>query len=451
MMASRRRPVLAPAVVVAAVLVVGGLYSALRDDGAPVQTPGGTASTVPRPPVEPPGVEEGSDEPPVLDDAGELGSYRVVYRVEAFGPGGGIVDTEVREVRRPFEARVETRAGAPPGDEVTTLSIWTFGVTEIGAIDQERATLLGEPVVPNGEVGTTADLDDAFDAGVLVHLRQQQRIAGRVCHRYRTGGPVDVVQLSAPTAGDFADLCVDAAGLVLGESWVVDGDLFRRRTAVEVDTDVELDDDRFEHVGDPPRFADGGGLIGEVTPDSQFPDVDHWALTLAPDGFEHRGRFSFTPSAGDAPPPVTGDAPGVVTGLSDVYEAGPEAVVVVNGGTSNDADALGDLSELDAVDLGELGTGHLRRRVRGGELLVRLEGGRFVKVHGTLSVDRLVEVARALVRLDGTGKTITALPPERGGEELPQPAPGDEGIPHTHAETEEPPTHEGGDERHTHR
>ena len=409
----RRRPVLAPAIVVAAILIGGGLFTALSGDG-------GNDGDTPfeRPSIEPAGVENGPRQPPALDGANVPESYRVVYRVEAYGPAGAIVDTEVREVARPFEARAEVRTGAPPGETATSLSVWAFGVTEIGGPDQERATLVGEPVLPNGEAAVTTDLSDAIDAGVLVYRRQRQTIADRTCHRYRTGGPIDVVQLTAPTDTDFADLCIDDDGLVLGESWVVHGELFRRRTAVDVDTGIDLDHHRFEPLGEPPRFGEGGGLIGEVTADSQFPDVDHWALPSAPTGYQLRGRFSFTPPAAGDTAATTGDQAPILTGLSDVYESGPDAVIVVNGGTSNESDALGQLDG-DTVDLGQLGTGYVRRRVRGAEILVPLPRGRFVKVHGTVSVDDLVAVARDLVRLDGSGSTITAL---EGGEELPHPA-----------------------------
>jgi hypothetical protein len=407
----RRRPALGPVIVIAAVLIGGGLYTAVRGDGDAGD------DTFERPSVIPDDVEAGPDEPPALREAADLESYRIVYRVESYGPNGAVVDTEVREARRPFEARSETRAGTPPGGDLTSLSIWAFGVTEIGAPDQERATLLGEPLVPNGEAAVTADLRDALDAGVLRYRAERQRIAGRSCHRYRTGGPIDVVRLTAPSETEFADLCIDDAGLVLGESWVVDGQLFRRRTAVEVETAIDLDDDRFELLGEPPRYADGGGLVGRVTPDSQFPDVDHWALPSPPDGFRLRGRYSFTPPAPQDEEAFAGQQT-IVTGISEVYEAGGETLIIVNGGTNDDSDPFGDLGD-DTIDVGALGTAHVRWKVRGAELLVALPEGRFVKVHGTLGVDALVEVARDLVRLDGTGKTITALP----GEDLPSPAP----------------------------
>jgi hypothetical protein len=52
-----------------------------------------------------------------------------------------------------------------------------------------------------------------------------------------------------------------------------------------------------------------------------------------------------------------------------------------------------------------------------------------------------------LVRADGAGRTITGL---EGGEDLPRPAPADQGRPHTHADDEAPHTHEGGEEPHSH-
>jgi hypothetical protein len=411
----RRGPILLPVVLLAAVLIVGGLWSALRDDDGEPKQP--VAPSVPaEPAIEPAGVHEGPAEPPALLAAGDLMAYRLVYRVEAYGSSGSIVDTEVHEVRRSFEARVETRTGEPPGTDLTTLSIWGFGFTEIGAPGQQRATLIGEPVLPGGEAGVTGDLTDAIDAGSLVYREQQQAILGRDCYRYRTGGPVDVVRLTEPTRTDFADLCIDDAGLVLSESWVVKGQLFRRRTAVELDTDATFDDNRFQPTGTAPVFGEGGGLIGQVTPDSQFPDVVHWALPAPPEGFRHRGLYSFTPAA-----PTTaelGDGSTVLTGLSDVYESGADAVIIVNGGTNDHTDAIGDVGG-DSVDLGDLGTGFVRRRARGAEILVRLDRGRFVKVHGTLPLDDLVAIARSLVPLDGAGKTITRL---EGGEDLPQPS-----------------------------
>jgi hypothetical protein len=71
------------------------------------------------------------------------------------------------------------------------------------------------------------------------------------------------------------------------------------------------------------------------------------------------------------------------------------------------------------------------------------DGGRFVKVHGTLPADELVGIARELVRLDGAGKTITGV----DDEDLPRP--GDGGVPHTHGD-EEPHTHDDGEVPHTH-
>jgi hypothetical protein len=443
-MSRRRGPILAPVIVVAAVLIVGGLLTALRDSDAGDGGRGGPAPFQ-RPPVVPEDVEDGPTEPPPLGDADRLESYRVVYRVESYGPTGVVVDTEERMVARPFAARSETREGEPPGDAATSLSIWAFGVTEIGAVDQERAPLIGEPTVPNGDAGASSDLRSDLEAGVLVYRAEQQEIAGRTCHRYRTGSPIDVVRLTPPSDRDFADLCIDGSGLVLGESWVVSGELFRRRTAVSVDTDPAIDAEAFDPLGVPPPYRDGGGLIGEVTPDSQFPDVVHWALDAAPNGFEHRGRFSFTPATSAVP--LAGDEPPIVTGLSDVYESGPDAVVVVNGGTSDRSDALGELDG-ETVELGELGTGYVRRRVRGAEILVRLPEGRFVKVHGTLVVEELAAVARALVPIDGEGKTITAL---EGGEELPRPADDVEDVPHSHDDGEVPHTHDDEEMSHTHR
>src|SRR4051812_3167120 len=54
---------------------------------------------------------------------GAIDSYRVVYRVENDAGGDHVLSTDDLTVRRPFESRLVSRVGAPPGTSESSVTI----------------------------------------------------------------------------------------------------------------------------------------------------------------------------------------------------------------------------------------------------------------------------------------------------------------------------------------
>src|SRR4051812_15449031 len=62
-----------------------------------------------------------------LDVGGAPTSYHIVYRVDDLAGGQAVVSTDELWVHRPFESRLETRDGAPPGGAVRSQTTSAFG------------------------------------------------------------------------------------------------------------------------------------------------------------------------------------------------------------------------------------------------------------------------------------------------------------------------------------
>lgn len=407
---SRRRPparwpMFALLGILLAVVVIGIVRRDDGDETADPDEPPATTTTTSVPTSEVPGDPDLPDE--------QVAAYRILYRVEGFGSAGSIVDTEERWVRRPFDSRVETRAGEVPGmpGRPTFSQVAVFGVLESAGSDQGGVGVL--TVGPNAAPGEArlVDLSTMEENGLAEFRHEGREIAGRDCQVWRLGGPIDVGRTDAPTETDHADVCVDEAGLVLQETWVVDGTTLRRRTAQEVDLSPDLDDDRFEIGGEPTAPRDGGGGFGQVTDESRAPGVTSWELPDPPDGFEHEGRYAFSPpNVEDDTSPVPLPRVGVIL---DVYLDGPDLLVVENGGVSSGDQAFGTAQGSISVDLGDLGEGELLVGLWENAVRIDLGEGRFVRVRGTLTVDDLLAVARALEPVDGTGaEVVPIVPPE---------------------------------------
>jgi hypothetical protein len=361
-----------------------------------------TTTTVPTEPV---------DGDPTPIDRGPAGEYVLTYRVEGFAPeGGAVIDLERREVRAPYASRVETVADEGTEDDRPTffLQVADFGVLQTGREDEDPAPLRVEPAVAAGSAQLALDVPAGIDAGVLEWRHEARTILDRRCEVYRTGGPVDVGALTAPDVDEqqWADLCVTADGLLLQEEWVIDGAPFRRRTAVELDESVELDDATFVPSGEVVDSAETGALA-ELTPDSMPPGAAFWSLPSAPDGFELRGRFGYSPPRGQADLGAIDQSK--VALVLDVYEDGDGGLIVVaNGGTSDNSTIVAVDPAGPTVDLGPaLGVGEPVLGALQNEVRVGFDRGRFLRVWGTLPIDDLAALARTLVPTTDPDATIT--------------------------------------------
>jgi len=392
---SRRGAARWPLVALAVVLVGGGIGAAVLGggdgdgDGAAI---GGPGREVTEPAPDAPSRRVEGAIAPIGDPPAE---YEITYLVEGYAEGGVVLDVERRVVRLPFESRVEGASADAP-DDVQFLQIAGFGVLQSSV----SAALASEPSIAPGSAHVAADVV----ADALEWRHEVREVLDRECQVVRAGGPIDVADQPAPTGEDWADLCVHEDGLVLQEEWYVGGDIFRRRTAIELDVAPSIDDDELTPTAAIPEGVPGGTFV-EVTPDSRPAEATHWELPEAPAGFELVGRYAFSP-------PRTDDqlsqfeVPRVAM-ILDVYEDGDGgAVVVANGGTA-DRSALfesGDAEE--TVDLTSMGlaVGDVLHGLRQAEVRVGLAGGRFLRVYGSLAADELVELARTLRPVDGPGE-----------------------------------------------
>lgn len=328
----------------------------------------------------------------VLEVSTVLRSYRVVYEVESFLAGARTVTTDIVSVRRPFESRIDTLGGGPPGAvrKGSVVSAFTYS----GRVDDKGQSIAVSvrPVLAGGDLRFDGVLRALVDSGRL-RSRDRRQVLGRECHVYRSREPITGPGVEAPTADEHTDTCIDAAGLILEDVWVVDGEVLRRRRAVEVDTDPVFDDGVFSVDTEAPA---AGEQVTALEPTNRpLPTV--WELGVEPAGFEHQGRYAV----------VLGAPPAAAVTLTDVYTSGPHVVLV------EQHDQAGDPAGTDpaarSVTAGELGPATVTSSVGGTVVEARPGGTQFVRVSGTIAAAEVLALARGLRPRDG-GEDFRPLP-----------------------------------------
>lgn len=340
-------------------------------------------------------------------------TYRVVYRLEEFTGTKVSLSTDKVWVRRPFESRLETWVGAPPGEHRFSTQVGRFGLRRNVGNSGEEAVVIGVPPAPGpSDLRLAPALPLALDRGLL-ERREVRRVEGRPCQVYRSGQPLSTAVLTPPTPADHVDSCIDGAGLLLEEVLVSDGDVLARRVAVEVEEGVELDDRLFTTGERTLEVRDGGGLVRRLGPEA--PEGEFFVLDPAavPAGFVRTDRYNVIPSQPENfNDPMREGAR--ETSFTDVYVRGTDYFVVDQGGTLRGVDPFPTDASAPTVDLGGLGMGEVRLSALGVEVRAKLLGGRFVRLRGTLPPDELATIGRALVSTQGSGPL----------EFLEEPAPG---------------------------
>lgn len=389
---------------VAAVFAVGTLTG--DDAGSPASL-SPTSTTLPSVTTTEAPKETDVDEPaPVRVEVDE---YAVTYRVETFSAGTVLIDTEVRRHRFPFDAEILTFASEP--DDVaadddrsaaTERSAYVMGGFETGTPGQSQTVLSIVPGIASRLGHFGGDLSRAVDEGLVEHTGRRLAVAGRDCDVYRTRSPLDVVRLEPPTADDHTDLCIAPDGLVLREVWHRKGELFRRRTAIDVE-EAAVPAERFELVGFRIPDANGGGRVRRLLPDSTAPGVPHLLPRSLPDGFESIGRFVYVADSLESDVASAGIER--IVSLVDVFVSSDHVLVVENGGTLSGAAPAGEGGI--PVDV----PGHPEAQgtlfSHQSEVFVPTDG-RFVRLSSTLPLDQLVQLAGELQDHPGSGQVIPA-------------------------------------------
>ena len=319
-------------------------------------------------------------------------SYHAVFRHENRAGGKLIVTTERVWVRRPFQSRVETWRGTPPGGSRQTVRFSAFGIlASTGSGGGEPLNITAPPGLSSGDLRFDAILDEAVRSRTILR-RERREVFGRQCQVYRVGGPVLAgdVEPYEPGGGDYADACVDRNGIVIEEYWVEDEKPLRRRVATELEIDPPLDRNLFE-IDIPENPKIDRGAVGRVTED---PPEGLWTFEDVPDGFERLGHYAVIRSSQTLP--QTGGVPAAPpSSTTEVFVRGPDVLIV-------DQDpSLSVLANMEnrpsrKVDLGRLRDGKLIIDARMSEVQGGTGDGSLVRVFGTLPTSELVELAKSL-------------------------------------------------------
>ncbi len=334
---------------------------------------------------------------PVVEQRAD--THEIEYVVER--PATGVVDTEVRAARRPFESRIETQRPGGTGDDdgARILDLEVFGGVEVGSLDQNRVLIVVPPRPALRSGLLTTDLAAAAGAGIVEPLGLGRTVAGEDCTEIRTGTVLDDGILRPPTPDAHTDVCVDRRGLVLREEQVVGGAVVVRRTAVDVTVNPSLADDAFTPLGYRIPEGNGGGRVRAVTADSRPPDVDHHEFPSAPPGFERLGRYGVATDR--APGPNAAGAVDQIVSIVDVLVDGGDVVTVENGAAVSGAPVLGRGDVDVALPYSDDATAVFL--TTGVEIRVPLPNGRFVRLISTRSLAETVAFAASLVVVDGPG------------------------------------------------
>lgn len=320
-------------------------------------------------------------------------TYRAVYRVENRSGGEKVVNTERVWVRRPFASRIETYRGSEPGGERLSIRQSAFGVLVSHGGAAEPLNIAAPPSLATGDVRFDLVLDRALEEKAILR-RERRKVYGRPCQVYRAGGPVFAGDLEryVPRTGSYADVCVDANGLIAEELWILDGRPVQRRVAVEVEVDPALDDDLFA-IGVEEKEGFQRGSVVRLLPE-QTEGEPLFVLSSAPEGFERLGRYAVEISP--AALPAAGQTPGPgPSSLTDVYVRGADLLVVDQGPGLERVvrrdERRGLEIEVDGLEGAELILDARMSEIRG-----HTPDGSVVRLFGTLRPDELEDVARRL-------------------------------------------------------
>lgn len=323
-------------------------------------------------------------------------AYRVVSLVEAGNPVGTTVRTEILEVRRPWQSRLTTRDGAPPGGEVTDVLQGDFGALDLRPTDGEESVLVLQPDLAPSDLRLDVDLAALVRAGG-VEVRERRRVAGEPCQVYRSTAPPQgqtIGKLSSDSE-DVVDSCVDRHGIIREQLvWFGDKLLLRRR-AVEVDLDPRIGAHELDVEAKSTTPTElGGGALAVVRPEDVPATAYH--LDKPPPGFTLQARYAVAPTM---PPTSTGMPSGNRrSSFVDAWTDGVDVLLLDQGGLTFAGDALGPNALASKVDLGPLGQGRSVPGARFSQVSISSKDGTYVRLLGTLPVERLVALMKTLRR-----------------------------------------------------
>jgi hypothetical protein len=331
-------------------------------------------------------------------------AYHLVYKVDNFGSGENGQDTTTQEytVRRPFDAHLVARKGAPPGTDEQWSLIWNLG--KYGQTTSGASPEVGQvaPQAALGDIRLDATLTDLVADKKFV-AKERRIVLGRECQVYRTGSALETLSVSAPTDTDYAEACIDSDGLLLEEVVVSSGKLAERLIATSVDDQTAPTDDVFTITGDPTPLAQGGSQLAPIDAATK-PADGYWGLAAPPAGYTLQGRYLLqTPAdqntsntSASTTTTSTTAPPAPIPSYVDVYVDGPDTIIVRQGPTA--AEPQSDATPGASVDIGALGSAPLTAALTGSHIVAHpaAPAAWYVELQGTVSRDALKQVASQL-------------------------------------------------------
>jgi hypothetical protein len=321
--------------------------------------------------------------------------FVVRYQVVDAGVPAPHESEETVTVRPPFDVRAErTVEGKIDVVEITTLGRRWSQQGEAPPVNLELPPAWAPPIPVRASA-----LADAVAGGVL-QRREVRAVAGRQCQVFRSGERMTAERLTAPGSSSHVDSCVDDRGIVLEEVVVTEGRPTTRRLAVDVQVGAVPADAAFAIPEGPVLDAASGGGVTKATDPNARPVGRSYEPSPLPAGFASVGRFQVIPPQPEnfSDPQRAGYRRAAIT---DVFQNGGDVLVIEQGGTLEGHDAFAGQAAGKAVDVAPLGPGEAYFSGTGAEVRVKLGGGRYVRVMGTLPLASLLAVAKSLTPVDG--------------------------------------------------
>lgn len=340
---------------------------------------------------------------PALEFSDVPRSYDITYRVERYDERDVRVSEDRIRVDRPFRSRVTGRSR----DRVVAERVSRLGTLVITTGEGNRS-FVSPPTLASGDLRFDTVLPEAV-AEKLVQVRERRRVSGRECQVYRLGGPVQAGELVPVGAkrGQRADVCVDAAGLLLEEVWVQDGRPLQRRVATAVTVPSPARPSLFTLPAEQEvSFEAGNGFIRALDPGSGFNGTTYRLPADAVVGYRYVGRFAVQPPrlSPFGTNPLEADRPREQVSQVDVWERGPDTLILTQVIAADIAALPSNPSVAQEIDLGPvLGQGRAVLDLRLNDVRVEATDGYFVRLSGSLARPELVRLARSIVAEETTG------------------------------------------------
>ena len=317
-----------------------------------------------------------------------LNGYRVVYRLEDRTTRPSRFATEILEVRRPYDGRIETHAGTTTLGPITTGQVTNR--TDFWQLYEGGDLQFGVHRMPGGPIrdASYAVLREAASKGLAVALGAGS-VLGRPCTWFAFANPTPN-RLVRPSSESRVESCIDASGIMLLEIWSVRGVVARiiEATSVVAKRPARRD---FLYDKDPlkekVRQPDAVKLLRQQFVVDDNAEVKSPIQVHAPRGWRLDRRAVASQSTGSTATQV----------VAETYLRGKE-LVVIERGVHPSLRPTWPVDEGEPIDLGRLGDGRVVYFLDRVEL--RLVGGIGIVRIGAPSLRVALSFARGLRQAD---------------------------------------------------